>query len=491
MRSSIRFKLFITMSSLIALFVVLSWLANTLLLQKYYNHNKKVSLVKTFEQTQNLLKGNHEDINLEIEKLENLKSIRVVIWDKDFNIVYDSVQRETSPKIRPLDRNFQFHNPQELILLQKLPELKNGARIIEERWDGRLNTYFISFMSVIDKDKFIFISSPIAAIQESAEIANKFFVIIGLMTLFIGSIIIFLISSNSTKPILELDEIAKRMAKLDFSKKYTIHSQDEIGTLGQSINSLSEQLEKSISNLQNANEKLTEDIKKERKIDEMRKEFISNVSHELKTPIALIQGYSEGLQLNVNEDEENKNYYCEVIIDEAQKMDKLVKNLLNLSQIEAGYVELDISDFDISETIETIVKRNSILLKDKAIEVILDLDTHIPVKGDFAKIEQVLLNYFNNAINHLENDKVIKISHRKIEHKSRISVFNSGNHIPEESLTKIWISFYKVDKARTRDYGGTGLGLSVVKAILDAHHNNYGVNNVEGGVEFWFEVDAV
>ena len=181
---------------------------------------------------------------------------------------------------------------------------------------------------------YIIISTSIPAIQDSADIANDFFILTGFLTLFIGGFVIFMLTKKFIKPILQLNQITKEMAVLNFSQKIKSTSSDELGQLGFSINSLSIQLEKSINELKEANKKLQSDIKKKDEIDIMRKEFISNVSHELKTPISLIMGYAEGLKVNVNDSE--KDYYCDVISDEALKMNKLVLRLLDLSQIEAG-----------------------------------------------------------------------------------------------------------------------------------------------------------
>ena len=220
----------------------------------------------------------------------------------------------------------------------------------------------------------------------------------------------------------------------------------------------------------------------------MRKEFISNVSHELKTPIAIIQGYAEGLIVNVNKDEENKNFYCKTILDEAFKMNKLVKQLLELSKIESGVIYIERTDFYTSELIEHVIKKNNIIYNEN-VHVTTDTTENILVTADFFLAEQVLTNYLNNAVDHLDQQKIINVKVEKINNKARITVYNSGKHISKENMDKIWMSFYKIDKARTRSLGGTGLGLSIVKAIQDAHKNKYGAENVQGGIEFWFELD--
>jgi two-component system sensor histidine kinase VanS len=305
----------------------------------------------------------------------------------------------------------------------------------------------------------------------------------------IGSIIIYFFAKRLTLPILKLNDIAQRIAKLDFSQKYPVKTSDEIGQLGKSINSLSTQLHNAIFELTEANHKLLEDIEQKRKIDEMRKEFISSVSHELKTPISLIQGYAEGLKENVNEDEENKNFYCEVIVDETKKLDKLASDLLDLSQIEAGTFRLERSSFDISKLVATVMEKYRPLFSEKGVHCTLSAEPGLIVFADRFRTEQIIVNYFNNAIHHVDQQRFITISIKSLQEKAIVSVYNSGPSIPPDSLDKIWESFYKVDKARTRAYGGTGLGLSIVRAIQEQDHNRYGVLNRDGGVEFWFELD--
>ena len=234
---------------------------------------------------------------------------------------------------------------------------------------------------------------------------------------------------------------------------------------------------------------MQKDIEKKIQIDEMRKEFLSNVSHELKTPIALIQGYAEGLYDNINDDSESRKFYCEVIMDEADKMNKMVKKLLTLNQIEFGNNQVNFEHFDIVQVVRTVINSATLLAKQKEAQIEIDDYPQIYVWADEYMIEEVVTNYVSNAINHVDGEKKIKVSLKKTDKVVRVSVFNTGKCIPEEELDKIWIKFYKVDKARTREYGGSGIGLSIVKAIMESMNQKCGVLNHEDGVEFWFELD--
>ena len=223
----------------------------------------------------------------------------------------------------------------------------------------------------------------------------------------------------------------------------------------------------------------------------MRKEFLSNVSHELKTPIALIQGYAEGLKEGINDDAESREFYCDVIIDEAAKMNDMVKKLLTLNQLEFGNDVISMERFDIAALIRNYIQSVEILTKQKDIQVRFDnMPFAVYVWADEFKVEEVFGNYFSNAIHYASGDKIIDVKLIKTDNKVKVSVFNTGEPIPEESLSHLWEKFYKVDKARTREYGGSGVGLSIVKAIMESMNQAYGVINYDNGVAFWFELET-
>ena len=292
-----------------------------------------------------------------------------------------------------------------------------------------------------------------------------------------------------TKPLLELTEISRRMSNLDFEARYEGGGEDEIGTLGENFNKMSEELEHTISELKTANNELQEDIEQKKQIDEMRKEFLSNVSHELKTPIALIQGYAEGLKECINDDAESREFYCEVIMDESAKMNNMVKKLLTLNQLEFGNDQTAMERFDLTDLVRGVVQAAQLLADQKEAQIAFPQVEPVYVWGDEFKVEEVVTNYVSNALNHVDGDKKIEVKIMRKDNHVRLSVFNTGKPIPEEDLDKIWIKFYKVDKARTREYGGSGIGLSIVKAIMESMHQKFGVVNYDNGVEFWFELE--
>ena len=317
---------------------------------------------------------------------------------------------------------------------------------------------------------------------------------IGVITIIISGVVVLVISKRFTKPISEISAIANKMSNLDFSQKYRIKdTDDEIDNLGKSINTMSDKLEYTITELQKNNSDLEKDIEEKSKIDDMRKQFISDVSHELKTPIALIQGYAEGLIENVNTDEENRKFYADVILDEANKMDNMVKELLELTKLEYGGRVFHNNFFDVIELIQEELRKYTVMIKENNINIKFDLKEPICVYADETFIEQVVNNYLSNAIKNIteiNGEKYIEIKIKLVkDNKVRIFVFNTGKNISKENINKIWNRFYKEDTSRNRENGGTGIGLSLVKAIMDNYKDEYGVINKKNGVEFYFDLN--
>lgn len=363
--------------------------------------------------------------------------------------------------------------------------------VVETNYDHRSNASYMEAWGFFSDNSTLFIMSmPLAGIHESVLLANRFTTFVGLAALILGTIIMYFVANRVTKPVLALAALSEKMSNLDFDAHYEADAQDEVGMLGRNMNNLSSRLKDAIGALQEANRQLQHDIDEKIQIDEMRKEFIANVSHELKTPIALIQGYAEGLTEGMCEDEESRNYYCEVIMDEAGKMNKMVKQLLTLTALEFGNDAPSMDTFDITELIQDLIRSSSILLQQNDATVCYNPERPCLVFADEFKIEEVVTNYLTNAIHHLDGERRIEIRVEKHGETVKVTVFNTGNPIPEADLPNLWTKFYKVDKARTRAYGGSGIGLSIVKAIMDIHHQTCGVANVEGGVEFWFTLQA-
>lgn len=489
MKHSIQLRFTITFMALTCLMIASSLGINQYYLVSYYQYQKQEILENAYNDLKNILQ---ENSNFKGETLEE----KCIILKERYNITcvivtidglsYYSYASEA--EIQTLkDRMMRYMMIPMEMQLEKIYQDENYA--IVKSYDNQVGSYYLEAYGYLNPNLMFIMSSSMESIRESAAVANKFLMYTGLVLMLAISILMMFTTRRITFPILKLAAISKRMAKLDFSERYYGTEEDEIGILGSSINEMADQLEKTIVELQDANEQLKKDIEEKIQIDEMRKEFLSNVSHELKTPLALISGYAEGLEESINDDDpENRQFYCDVIIDEANKMNKMVQKLLTLNHLEFGQDVAEFDSFDLSELIQGVVDANEIRIKQKEAKVKVDIPEHMIVVADEFKIEEVMTNYFSNALNHLDYDKNIHIYMTEDMEHVQVHVFNTGNHIPDEDLEKVWIKFYKVDKARTREYGGSGIGLSIVKAIMDSHKQPYGVINAEGGVEFWFQL---
>ena len=486
---SVRVKLFMTLSLVILLIIIFLILVNNFVLGRFYLYSKRQTL-KSVYRTVNDYYNNDKSENFE-EKLEqiaiqnnfdilirNNENVNIYTSNKDFYSTFGQMNEMTSRfNIGVGELIEQSDN----FVIKKIKDSKNGIT-------------YILLSSTLDNGYLLYIRIPISSIQESVKISNNFLYLMAGFAILIAAVIVSYVSRKFTDPILELNDIAKKMSNLDFSHKYRIKDvDDEINNLGRSINVMSDKLERTINQLRNSNIELEKDIEEKSKIDEMRKSFISDVSHELKTPIALIQGYSEGLLENVNTDEESRKFYAEVILDESNKMDVLVKQLLELMKLEYGKREFTDEKFDVVELINEVIRKCNVMLEENHIQVMFNEKEPIYAYADDFYIEQVMTNYFTNAIKHakeVNGEKQIKITIQNVNDKIRVTVFNTGDKIPEEDLTRIWGRFYKVDDSRNRENSGSGIGLSIVRAIQNNYQNEYGVQNLYNGVEFYFDIST-
>lgn len=465
--------------------MVLFLVINGGFLERYYISTKQADFVRFYD----LLEKDVKDGTLEDEtpegdlgKKAEKSNIAILVVNQDYDPIYLNA-RDMQVMVNQLFGYLYNKNNHDVLK-------EEDNYVISKSTDIRSNTEYIEMWGSLSDGSIFMMRSPLESIRNAIDIFNRFLWFVGGTLCVLSLAFAWYFSKRLSEPILELAELSKKMADLDFEAKYSGGGSAELEVLGQSYNAMSEKLEQTISNLKKANNELTKDIEQKEKLDSMRTEFLANVSHELKTPIALIQGYAEGLKEGVNDDQESRDFYCDVIMDEAGKMNKLVRNLLDLNQLEFGKDNLQFERFDIRELIGGVLQSSEIMIEQKEAKVIFHQEEPVYVWGDEFKVEQVVRNYFTNALNHVKGDKVIEIKIKKQDDKVRISVFNTGKPIPEEDLDQIWDKFYKVDKARTREYGGNGIGLSIVKAIMNSLQQEYGVQNYENGVEFWFELDS-
>ena len=485
---SVRFKLFFTMCVIIAVIILCLIGINNVVLESFYLYSKTNTVRSVYDKINNYYNnGSANSIEDELKRIAFNNNFDIFI-ETDQNIIIFSTDRDFFSTINMVVTNQNFENNQNLIYSDEKVEIRRID-------DSENNISYILLAGMLDNGYNLYIRIPAVPIEQSVQISNQALILIGFIIVIISAFIASYVSKKFTQPILQLNDITNKMAKFDFSQKYRIvDTDDEINELGKNINTMSDKLERTIKQLRENNAELEKDIEEKSKIDEMRKQFISDVSHELKTPIALIQGYAEGLIENVNTDDESRKFYAEVILDESNKMDRLVKQLLELMKLEYGKREFNNTNFDIVELINEVIRKCKVMIEEKNIEIKLEAKSPIMVYADDFYIEQVVTNYFTNAIKHakeVDGKKQIEIKIEKNEEndKIRISVFNTGDNISEENIDRIWGRFFKEDSSRNRAEGGTGIGLALVKAIMINYKNDYGVINKENGVEFYFELD--
>ena len=534
-KHSIRFKITVLFAGIICILIVMLLLFNITFSEKFYMQDKQEAMLNAYESIDDACNqyssGSISDTDLRnnLEQVSTSKGMSIIIVNSDWTTFYVSTHgdemmlerlkksifnndifqgmpdKSGSMQEQPDENRNGDINAGKKTLPEKIIDMSgNGASetrdilyqsdkyTVQKVYDSRLLDDYIELWGTLDNGNFILIRTPIQGIKDNVHISNTFITYIGIVTLIIGIIAAFGRKIYVSLRRMYVDNIAERMSELDFDIKYDGKDKGEIGLLGKSMNNMSQKLEENISQLKTANLELQRDIDKKEKLEKMRTDFLSNVSHELKTPIALIQGYAEGLKEGITDDPESMDFYCSVIMDEAAKMNNMVKRLLTLNQIEFGEDELVMERFDINELVKSVVNANELRATQKNLSITYDiLDTPLYVWADEYKVEEVVTNYLSNAINHCCNENIIKIKVGHIDKDNvRVSVFNTGNNIPEADIEHIWEKFYKVDKARTREYGGNGIGLSIVKAIVESMGKTCGVNNLSDGVEFWFDLDC-
>lgn len=457
----IRWKIFFLMFSVVLMIILGLIATNTIYLEKFYIKNKKEKLV---ELGQILIDPKYV---IDFQNLEMHSNVAILI--KRTDELYKLKKEAVLPK-EEID---------EIIV-----HLKNNEYVFKEitllDYRGKVLILFMPYM----RDRYIEIITPLSFIQEGLEISTRYHLLIIVLALIIGSSMSFVFSKKMTDPILELKEITQRISLLDFNIKFEKERKDEIGELGYAINKMGGTLEKNIDEINKVNKKLMEDIENEKRLDKLRKEFIASVSHELKTPIAIIQGYAQGLMENIAETEEDRNFYCEIIVEESLKMDSLVKELLLITQMDSGYFKIEKEKVDLYQMIKDI--RDKYSSKNREIKYIGEKD--IFAYCDEKYIDRVLENLVVNALKYSTGDREVTITVEDIENRYKVIISNESENLSEDDLENIWTPFYRVNKARDRD--GHGLGLAIVRGILENHKSNFGVYITEKNIiNFWFELE--
>lgn len=455
----IRVKIFLVMMSVVIIMVGGFAITNSVYLEKFYITNKKEKLLQVGNA---ILDPNYI---VDFRNLEMQNNAEIVI-----------------KKIDQLDK-FYFRKQltvDEIIQIKKaFKEGKPTFKIITFKdYRGKALVLFMPYKT----NRYIEILTPLSLIQEGLDVSVQYHLQIIILALVLGLVIAFIFSKAMVAPILEIKEITQKIAKLDFTRKFEQKRVDEIGELGEAINKMGDTLKKNIDEINKVNAKLRIDIENEKELDKLRKEFIAYVSHELKTPIAIIQGYAQGLMENVAT-EEDKNFYCEVIVEEAYKMDALVKELLLMSKIESGYFKMECTVVDAYSLIMDLIEKYS--TQDS--ELIYKGDTCVDVIADEKYLDRVLDNLISNAIKYGTDDIIVTIKVEDLKDKYKFIVSNKTHNLTEKDLETIWTPFIRLESSIGKE--GHGLGLAIVAGILDKHNSEHGVYlSGDNVVNFWFDL---
>ena len=425
-----------------------------------------------------------------VQEMEKEADSNIEIYTADGRFVYSSValidalpaDLSAAPSIDPAYR--KNYTP----VFGSIREDGKGFQILESN-QRNTNVTFLNCYQYLPGGERVEVCMQVSQVASTTKVDFVVAFVLLMLVLIVSLLVFSVYVKRIMQPINTMCDITDKMSRLDFTEKCPPTKLSEITNLSTSINRLSDALDRSLSDLQQKNRKLQEDIENERTIDSLRQTFISGISHELKTPIAIIQGYAEGAKMfYASGNAESADAYCDVITEEAGRMNAMIIKLMEITKYSSGAYEPLREDFSVRELVQDWFDRNDTLLREKGIV----WDNRIPEvltgNGDKLILSSVVNNYLSNAVSHADGEKRITAGCRIMEDRYRVCVFNTGKHIEDKDIDKIWTSFYRADKSLSRSQGRFGLGLAIVAAIQRLHGMDYGVKNVDGGVEFWFDV---
>lgn len=462
---SIALKLWLGMMALVAVVLIMLWLFQIVFLNNFYTQmrisdikNSALEIIKEI--------GNKQEFENRLDILSYNNNLTAELLDLEHNTVYAAGATGMNGQM-PMMRNGIRTEAYEKVLQGETVSLP----MTHPRFGSKFMLIGLPVNASGKLQGALMITLPLAPVEDTVNILKMQLLYIILILLSATLLLSFLLSKSFTKPILDITKVSMDMASGNLSARIKSGRKDEIGRLAETINYMGKELSK---------------------MDQLRKDLIANVSHELRTPLSLIKGYAETIRDISGNNPEKREKQIGIIIEEADRLSSIVEDILNLSQMQAGYVALNIGRIKLNETLDRVVKRYEILSERTGVGILQKNIGEAFTEGDETKIEQVLYNLINNAFNHSPEGGTINVTALEIKDKIRIEIADTGEGIPAEEIAYIWDRFYKVDKSGKRKKAGTGLGLAIVKNILNAHQALYGVESQAGrGTTFWFELKKV
>ncbi|ARJ25550.1 two-component sensor histidine kinase (plasmid) [Bacillus mycoides] len=453
----ITYKLFITTSLILLAFAVLIYLTLYFFLPTFYEQYK----------TEQLENGMEE------------------IIDKSKNLTFQNAQPLLEEYMQKNNAILNFPNYERVIVYSSPFSFTQGSTTQATRIgsSNSLNkSYDIPFQ---DGNQTVVVYATFQPIDEASKVLVRFLPYISIIVVIIGIGSAYLFSRFITKPLIYINRGAQKMADLDFSEKIEIRSMDELGELSDSLNDMSINLQQTMFDLQKANQQLKSDIEKEREIETKRREFFATVSHELKTPLTVMKGYLEGMIYNIGP-YQDRDQYLKKNHQIIERMEQLVREILSMSKLEQHTFKPQLKEINLSELIDIITKDLSFFASQKDIQIIKQIDSHFSVYTDRVLLEKACKNIIHNAIMYSpNNEKVyIQLTQDSKQNCILIQIINTGVQIKENDIQHVFEPFYRIEKSRNRNTGGSGLGLYIVKQIFEALGLEYVINSVEQGVQF-------
>ena len=466
-RVSIKYKIFIGAVLFIILNIIINLLIVRISINDIYLALEKKELKSVYS---NILKTKNDDRITDVIYDANSNGIKVKIMDSNLNILYTIFSDRMNNRFTDLD----------LVLLNSLDDSKSKIIVLN---NYKKNGYDLHLVGKT-KDGYAIISTSIESIKKDAKTTTIVIFLTSLITLLILLVLSYFISKLFSKKINEIKEVTDDITALKFNKKINVTTNDELGDLFNNVNIMSKRLEDNIKELEKANIKLKEDLIEKEKQENARKKLIANISHEFKTPLTIISGYSQLMLSDAKDEEDKKN--LNVMISEAERLSDLVHEFLELSKLESGNIKLNKEMVNINTIIKNEIDKLDVDIKNKGANVTLKLCKEAELFVDKREFTKVIENLLTNAIKFTKGDKRIVVKTYVKDEYFYYEVYNSGDTIKESDMENIFNSYYK-DKS-TRNKKGTGLGLTIVKVVVDLHNGECFVKNTSDGVKFTIKI---
>lgn len=475
---SIKLKLFSGIVLIFSIFI-LGIATYGVTYKDFFQREKLMEMNEVIEEIKNYIDKDYDNrVDGKLEGLSEKYSVQIDIKD--------ALTSESIFSSHKMGKNNMMNGQHRFEVIEFIGEKEGVSETITlDRSTG------VEFLTAVGKNVYTYeitVKTPITVIDDAVNKSMKLLFMIMVPVGFIALFITALFSRQFTKPVIEITKKTRKIEELSFCEDLNIKSIDEIGTLAKSVNNLSRKIEETLKNLKEKNLELETMMENEKKNQLARREFVSSVSHELKSPITVISGYIQALQEGFLSSEEDRKYYLDVIGEETERLGIIVNDLLDLYKLESNTFKLNKKEVNINSLIRKTLEKNKFRFEEMNINLNFTEGENITIIVDEVRLEQAVQNYINNALSHVDENKIIDINLKVIEDNLVISVYNSGSNIEDDNLTRIWEGFIRVDKVRNYKEKRLGLGLAIVKQIVNLHEGTYGVKNRKYGVEFWISL---